>query len=128
MLDFNRLDQLIEDKGVSKSHLCRAIGKNRYYIRDAKTKGLCVSDDHIAVWSNILGTTVDYLTGKTDDPAPANGNDVDSELKKLLKGKKNIGTLIAYHDGEPQLIELTEEQMRIFQDIIKMHQEKDKNK
>lgn len=41
MFDFSRLDKLLTETGISKAHLCSLVGRERYYIRDAKNKAIC---------------------------------------------------------------------------------------
>lgn len=85
-LDHERLDDLINRTGKTKSHLCRAIGKTRYYLRDVKKLDINVPDDVVETLASELNTTVDYLTGKSDikEKSPAEAGDLDAESSALV--------------------------------------------
>ena len=85
-IDFYRFEKLIEDAGKSKSYLCRIIGKNRYYLRDAKKLNLNVPDDVIETLAAELGTTADYLTGQSDikEKPPAEAGDIRKQAEEII--------------------------------------------
>lgn len=85
-IDFDRLDKLIEETGKTKSHLCRSIGKTRYYLRDAKKFNLNVPDDVIETLAAELGTTVDYLAGQSDikEKPPAEAGDIRKQAEEMI--------------------------------------------
>ncbi len=94
-IDFDRLDKLVEETGKTKSHLCRCIGKTRYYLRDAKKFNLNVPDEIIETLAAELGTTADYLTGRTDikEKPPASAREIERQTEELL-GKMSHEQLI----------------------------------
>ena len=85
-IDFDRLDKLIEETGKTKSHLCRSIGKTRYYLRDARKFNLNVPDDVIETLAAELGTTADYLTGQSDikEKPPAEAGDIRKQAEEMI--------------------------------------------
>ena len=85
-IDFDRFDKLVEETGKTKSHLCRSIGKTRYYLRDAKKMNVNVPEDVVETLAFELNTTVDYLTGKSDikEKSPAEAGDLDAESNALV--------------------------------------------
>lgn len=68
MVDFNRLEALISERGISKKFLCDKAGKCRSYIAGAKNGTGSISDEALAIFANELQTSVEYLRGETDDP------------------------------------------------------------
>ena len=85
-IDFGRLDKLVEETGKTKSHLCRSIGKTRYYLRDVKKLNLNVSDDLVETLAAELGTTADYLTGQSDikEKPPAETGDIRKQAEEII--------------------------------------------
>lgn len=85
-IDFERFEKLIEDTGKSKSYLCRIIGKNRYYLRDAKKFNLNVPDDAIETLASELGTTAEYLTGQSDikEKPPVETGDIRKQAEEMI--------------------------------------------
>lgn len=85
-MNYDKLEALVKEKGVSKTFLCQIVGRERYYLRDCKKNNFIPPDEHIAAWADALGTTVDYLTDKTNQkekPTPKEV-DVDDILKMML--------------------------------------------
>ena len=84
MFNFDRLNELSKEKGISKSFICKKLGKSRSFFVDA-AKGKCsVSDNDIYIIANVLDTTPEYLTGKTDIKNKLT-TQLDDELTALLQ-------------------------------------------
>ena len=66
MFDYDKLERLIRESGKTKSHLCRAMGKPVYYLRDAIGQKTAIPDELQAILADELGVTVEYLNGLTD--------------------------------------------------------------
>lgn len=66
-MNYDKLESLAKEKGISKTHLCQLVGKSWYYLRDCKKANAEPPEDYIKAWADALGTTVEYLTDKTDD-------------------------------------------------------------
>ncbi len=84
MFDFSRLDKLLTETGISKAHLCSLVGRERYYIRDAKNKSIGIPDSFVQIWADALHTTPEYLKGETDEkekPAALLGDELTDALK-----------------------------------------------
>lgn len=87
-MNYDKLEALVKEKGVSKTFLCQIVGRERYYLRDCKKNNFIPPDEHIAAWADALGTTVDYLTDKTNQkekPAdlPADAIELNSMLLRM---------------------------------------------
>lgn len=86
-MNYAKLENLAKEKGISKTHLCQLVGRERYYIRDCKNKNTEPPNDYIEAWAKALGTTPEYLTDQTDvveAETPTSTVSVD-ELRKLLR-------------------------------------------
>ena len=69
MVDVDRLNNLIAEKGVSKKFLSEKAGKARTYISCAMCGKGTISAEALQIFADELGTTVEYLRGETDNPA-----------------------------------------------------------
>lgn len=91
-MNYDKLESLAKEKGISKTHLCQLVGRERYYLRDCKNRGTEPPEDHIKTWADALGTTVDYLTDKSEQkekPTESVSVDKIAELfRKLSKEDK----------------------------------------
>lgn len=104
-IDFDRLDKLIEETGKSKSYLCRSIGKNRYYLRDAKKLNLNVPDDAVETLAAELGTTADYLTGLSDIKEKPTLNEGELDLSGISAAKRDfISAVMDLDDDQVQAL------------------------
>ena len=65
MVEIDRIYDLAKEQGMKKSFLCSQIGINEAYFRQAKAKG-SLPENVVAKAAEVLGTTTDYLHGKTD--------------------------------------------------------------
>ena len=87
-MNYDKLEALVKEKGVSKTFLCQIVGRERYYLRDCKKNNFIPPDEHIAAWADALGTTVEYLTDQTNQkekPAdlPADAIELNSMLLRM---------------------------------------------
>lgn len=81
----DRIAILAEEKGISQAFICKQLGVQRNWVSTARRQQSNVSDERIATIAAILGTTVAYLKGETDDPSPQkekSPSDVDELLSK----------------------------------------------
>lgn len=92
-MDFDRLNNLIAEKGVSKAFIASKLGKSRSLLTDWKNKKSTPSECDLEIVAELLGTSVDYLNGKTDIKNKPTANK-DSELIKaeaeLLELFRNV--------------------------------------
>lgn len=63
---FDRLENLRKAKGITNTFLCSLVGQRRQYITDSKNKNINIPSEYIKKWAEALGTTPEYLNGKTD--------------------------------------------------------------
>lgn len=85
-MNYDKLEALVKEKGVTKTFLCQIVARERYYLRDCKKNNFITPDEHIAAWADALGTTVEYLTDQTNQKEkPTHAEmDVDDILKIML--------------------------------------------
>ena len=64
-----RIKLKAKEKGWSMSHLARQLGLAQSYFTDVKNGKNSISAKRLEEIADLLGTTTDYLLGKTDDPS-----------------------------------------------------------
>ena len=69
MGNISRIRDLADKNGVSISFLSQAIGKSSGYLANATSRDADVPVKYLSALATALGTSVDYLLGKTDDPS-----------------------------------------------------------
>lgn len=69
---YDRINLLRKKKGITWTHLNENVeGAYHGRMTDLKNKKTTLSNSQLETVALILGTTLDYLLGNTDDPAPA---------------------------------------------------------
>ncbi|WMJ84492.1 helix-turn-helix domain-containing protein [Oscillospiraceae bacterium LTW-04] len=87
MLIFDRLERLVEDKGISKAFIASKLGKSRSLLIDWKKQKSQPTQEDLIVVADILSTTVEYLTGQTDikeKPISNTGDELSTLDKQLM--------------------------------------------
>lgn len=88
MTFLQRLERILESKKISKGKLLSDLGINRNAFFDWKNRGTIPAADTVAKIADYLGTTTDYLLGRTFNPFPTTEkllvND-DPELTEYLE-------------------------------------------
>lgn len=74
MGNISRIRDLADKKGVQISFLSQAIGKSSGYLANVTSRDADVPVKYLPTLATTLGTSVDYLLGKTDDPSEADSN------------------------------------------------------
>lgn len=68
-MNTDRIKELAKKQGKSITYICQLIDRPKYYLNDvSKTPERRISDEDLKTIAINLGTTVEYLTGETDDP------------------------------------------------------------
>lgn len=92
-----KLKTLLKERGFTMKYFNDLLGKNRSYLSNVLTGSDSISDEELKIVADKLGTTVDYLTDKSEDkekPTKSVGLDdllplveqmTNEELLKLLK-------------------------------------------
>lgn len=63
----DRLEELRKEKGITKVFLASTIGRKSQIFQDWKEGKSRPNDEQIRLLASALGTTPEYLTGKTDE-------------------------------------------------------------
>ena len=67
-VQIDRIQELAQAQGVSMRYLCELVGKRRRgFFADIRNGKDYIDENELTIIASRLGTTVDYLTGKTDD-------------------------------------------------------------
>lgn len=81
MLVIDRISALAKKKGISKTHICNEIGKERSWLQTVNKQNSTIPPKCLEQIADILGTTVEYLNGETDNPEKEKSS---SDLDELL--------------------------------------------
>ena len=103
-----RIEWLRNKRGISLTHLNKAIGAYRGKITDVKNGKSSFSDIEISILANELYTSTDYLLGNTDDPRPAGDQKENplTESQRILESvnsSENIDLLLHIIKNEASL-------------------------
>ena len=83
MCNIDKIKALIKLKGLKIGAVCEQVGVGRTFLTDAK-KGKCeISDERLERFAKVLGTSVDYLTDKTDDHERGEESSEETEYDEL---------------------------------------------
>lgn len=66
MVEIDRIEQIAEEQGKSLSFISLKLGRSRGYLKDKKLHNSVIDENTLSQVADILGTTTDYLHGKTD--------------------------------------------------------------
>lgn len=84
MVNIDKIRDLAKEKGISVTFLCKSVGQGAYYLNDVKKRGGNIPSDRLIQIANILDTSVDYLTDKTDKKEKPTEYDGLSEKQKVI--------------------------------------------
>lgn len=88
MLEIDRIKLLAKEKHRSLSYICENIGlKSRSFFSDVEANKVQLTEERLQQIADILGTTTDYLHGKTDKKekaAPFSGSDLPNDIKEIM--------------------------------------------
>jgi transcriptional regulator with XRE-family HTH domain len=123
-----KIDHLRYKRGISLTHLNKAIGAYRGKITDVKNGKSSFSDIEISILARELHTTTDYLLGRTDDPRPAGDQKENplTESQRILESvnsSENIDLLLHIIKNEASL---SREQLLKLQGFVSALEAEDK--
>ncbi len=75
MVNIERIKSLAKEKGLSLSFICSKIGVARIYFNDIQKYNREIPVARLQVIADLLGTTVEYLNGKTNEKGKPAAND-----------------------------------------------------
>ena len=74
---------LAKEKGVSHAHLARKMNTYRTKISEWRNNKSTPTEEEIAICAIELGTSIEYLSGKSDDSTPLNAKQADISLDEI---------------------------------------------
>lgn len=89
MLTIDRILGLADSKGITQAFICKQIKVDRSWLRTVNKQNSTISPERLTQIADILGTTVEYLNGETDDPAVPEKEKSPSALDELLSDPLN---------------------------------------
>ena len=126
--------KLLDEHGVTAYQVSKMTGISTGSLSDWKNGRSSPKADKLQKIADYFGVTVDYLLGNEQKEKPvAKSDEPDYEkakeiLAKRLEQKKN-GLVFGYGDtGEPFMEEISEQEMNVIRNILKLSRKKDKNK
>lgn len=96
----DRIIAYSKSKGISQVYICKALGVDRTWLRTVKRDNTNISEERLNKIADILDTTVTYLKGETDNPAPDNKKS-PSEVDELLSDPEISAMLELYRSWSP---------------------------
>lgn len=91
----DRITNLAKEKGITQAFISGKLGVHRNWLSCVKRDNLKISDERLAIIADVLGTTVAYIKGETDDPSPENKKS-PSPMDELLSDPDVIDLLKEY--------------------------------
>lgn len=108
-MDYNRIKMLCQERGVKISYLENKLGVWKGFFNNASRGKVAVNPNQLQIIADTLGTSVEYITGQTDDPSPvslwlssalilktANNRNIPPEMLANAVGPDNMERL--YND------------------------------
>jgi transcriptional regulator with XRE-family HTH domain len=109
MLNIDKVKQLTKEKGWSLSFLCSKMGVYSSYINDVRRGKAVISNERLTILAELLDTSIDYLTDKTDIKKAI----TNSDGKKYVVDEQEVEMLNLYEKLSPEFQRLAREQLRI---------------
>lgn len=111
MVNINKIKDLCQSRGIKQTYLCEQLGLQKVYLNDVAKRGGKMPDDRIRKIADTLGTSYEYLTDQTDDPAP-HTDVLSSEEKTIVNHMVEV------------LREVDEEQRQILTNVLLLPSDK----
>lgn len=86
MSTIDRILELSKQKGIKQTFMCDRLNVDNSYFRTVKKQNSTIPPERLAQIADILGTTVEYLNGETDNPEKEKS---PSDLDELLSDPLN---------------------------------------
>lgn len=96
----DKIELLRKQRGISLTHLNNAIGAYRGKITDVRAGKTSFTNEEIEILAKKLNTSIDYLLGNTDDPAPAQST--EAALNPLTPQEERMLALFREMNEEGQ--------------------------
>ncbi len=91
MVNVSKIRRLLKEHGWSASYLCRSFGKNVTWLADMERGRGLPDENTLQAIADKLGTTVNYLTDKTDQKEkPLTKREEPTELERILEQQPGL--------------------------------------
>ena len=120
----DKIKNTAKEKGISIAFICSKLGVGRGYLNDVIAGKNRLTDDRLSTIAGILGVSVDYLLGRTDDPNPPKPR-LPDELQALLDKQEHEHVLYTLSAGgrNQQMVILSDEEYDWLQATLKTYRE-----
>lgn len=86
MNTIERIKQLAKEQDLKMSYICRRIGVNASYFTEATARNRELSTERLTAIADVLGTTVEYLRGETDQKEkPTASGELSPKDRKIIE-------------------------------------------
>ena len=91
MVNIDRIKELAKEKGIKIKFICSQLGLAETYLSNVKNGKDRMTDERLQKIADILDTTVEYLTGESDEKESSVGITVSltSEESALIESYRN---------------------------------------
>lgn len=91
MVNIDRIKELAKEKGIKIKFICSQLGLAETYLSNVKNGKDRMTDERLQKIADILDTTVEYLTGESDEKESSVGITVSltSEESALIKSYRS---------------------------------------
>lgn len=91
MVNIDRIKELAKEKGIKIKFICSQLGLAETYLSNVKNGKDRMTDERLQKIADILDTTVEYLTGESDEKESSVGITVSltSEESALVESYRN---------------------------------------
>ena len=91
MVNIDRIKELAKEKGIKIKYICSQLGLAETYLSNVKNGKDRMTDERLQKIADILDTTVEYLTGESDEKESSVGITVSltSEESALIESYRN---------------------------------------
>lgn len=84
-----RIQGMCKSSGISQKHLCDILKEDRAFLSNVFRGNRTINDRQLEILARELNTTVEYLTGETDNPNAAEQDEQETdELTEYLEELK----------------------------------------
>lgn len=110
-----RIVDYAKDKGIKQVYICTQLGVARNWFSIVKRDNIKISPERLTQIADILGTTVEYLNGETDDPAVPEKEKSPSNMDGLTEFQSTILRLLdcVPEDRQDELASLVESALKM---------------
>ncbi len=111
----DRIKEMATKNGLQMKYLCSLIGKRSSFLVDVRNDKDHIDTNELSIIADKLNTTVEYLTGQTDDPACPDEKKPAAETGDELK--ENTIRIVG-RDGSYIEKTLTDEQIQALRTML----------